>query len=135
MTNSVEAQNLHQSRHLLIVSNRLPVTVTLKNGEFKFKQSVGGLVSGLSVYFDSLNGISEFYAQSIWVGWPGIGIENSESQQTLTSLLLSKSNAFPVYVNEETMDKFYHDFSNKLIWPLFNYFPTYAIYDEEFWDY
>ena len=120
---------------LLVMSNRLPVTVAIKNGEFKFKVGAGGLVSGISAYLDSLKGISEIQPGYIWIGWPGISIEDKENQQKLTSLLLSKYNAFPVYVNEETMDKFYHGFCNKLIWPLFHYFPSYAIYDQESWKY
>ncbi len=120
---------------LLVISNRLPVTVGVKNNEFRFKVSVGGLVSGISAYLDTLKGISEIQPQYIWVGWPGINVEKPSQQENLTSLLLSKYNAFPVYINEETMDRFYHGFCNKLIWPLFHYFPSYAIYDQESWEY
>lgn len=33
------------------------------------------------------------------------------------------------------MEKFYYGSCNKTIWPLFHYFPSYAIYDEEYWSY
>ncbi|MEO0124299.1 MAG: bifunctional alpha,alpha-trehalose-phosphate synthase (UDP-forming)/trehalose-phosphatase [candidate division WOR-3 bacterium] len=135
MSDSFEGQNLCPPRRLIIVSNRLPVTITQKNGEFRFKQSVGGLVSGISTYLDSLKGTTPLEGKYVWIGWPGISIENHEQQKKLTLLLSSKYNAFPVYINEETMDQFYHGFCNKLIWPLFHYFPSYATYDEKFWDY
>lgn len=35
---------------LLIVSNRLPITIVEKKGELRLQESVGGLVSGLSAY-------------------------------------------------------------------------------------
>lgn len=118
-------------KRLLIISNRLPVTVSLKEGEFKFKTSVGGLVSGLSAYLDSLKGISEIQPQYIWVGWPGITIEDEKKQKELNEILLKKYSAYPIYVNEEMMDKFYHGFCNKLIWPLFHYFPSFASFAPE----
>ncbi len=120
---------------LLIISNRLPVTVTLKNGRFRLKTSVGGLVSGLSAYLDSLKGISEIQPRYLWIGWPGITLEDTKSHQTLNVLLFKKYNASAVYVNEEMMDKFYHGFCNKLIWPLFHYFPSFASYDPQSFEY
>lgn len=31
------------------------------------------------------------------------------------------------------MEKFYHGFCNRTIWPLFHYFPSLAVYDEDYW--
>jgi len=31
------------------------------------------------------------------------------------------------------MDKFYHGFCNKTIWPLFHYFPSYTVYDQSYY--
>jgi trehalose 6-phosphate synthase/phosphatase len=31
------------------------------------------------------------------------------------------------------VDNYYHGFANKTIWPLFHYFPTYAIYNKNYW--
>ena len=39
---------------ILIVSNRLPFTVLEKEGTFRYQESVGGMVSGLSGYIDSM---------------------------------------------------------------------------------
>lgn len=124
-----------QARRLLVVSNRLPVTITPKNGEFRFRQSAGGLVSGLSAYLDSLKGTTSQEVNYLWMGWPGISIEDPQMQKELSITLLKKFNALPVFIDENTMDIFYHGFCNKLIWPLFHYFPSYAIYDEKFWEY
>lgn len=39
---------------LVIVSNRLPVTVVKRKNEIKFQRSMGGLVSGLDSYLQSM---------------------------------------------------------------------------------
>lgn len=31
------------------------------------------------------------------------------------------------------MDNFYRGFCNKIIWPLFHYFPSYVVYEEDYW--
>ena len=49
---------------LLIVSNRLPVSVTQTGTELEFKPSVGGVATGLSSLKSPL--------QTCWIGWPGI---------------------------------------------------------------
>jgi trehalose 6-phosphate synthase len=53
--------------HLIVVSNRLPITITKDaEGEYHFKMSSGGLVSALSGFKKSLN--------FTWIGWPGFFI-------------------------------------------------------------
>lgn len=61
---------------LLIVSNRLPISVVEKEGKLEFQESVGGLVTGLSAYLDSLKRSSFVKTEHIWVGWPGITVSH-----------------------------------------------------------
>jgi len=52
---------------LVIVSNRLPVSLTEKEGRLEFAQSPGGLASGLRTYLESpRSAVGAGYA---WVGW------------------------------------------------------------------
>lgn len=118
---------------LLVVSNRLPFTVVEEEGCLKFKESAGGLVSGLSAYLDSLNGPSLSAAKYVWVGWPGISIDDKMKQKKLKEKALSEFGAYPVFLSEMEMENFYHGFCNKTIWPLFHYFSSYAIYKEDYW--
>jgi len=115
---------------LLIVSNRLPVTV-LDERTMKFQESVGGLASGLRAYLDSVKKDPDF--DYIWVGWPGTTVKGPKKEQ-LKSALISEFKAYPVFLSETAMDKFYHGFCNRTIWPLFHYFPSYAVYDEDYWN-
>ena len=48
---------------LLVVSNRLPVTITKTDTDYTFKMSAGGLVTALS----GLKKMMKF----TWIGWPG----------------------------------------------------------------
>lgn len=122
---------------LLIVSNRLPITV-LDEGELKFQESVGGLVSGLKAYLDfrgsqpgSQPNTSLDYT---WVGWPGATIKE-QNKEKVRSKIYSELRTYPVFLSEAAMDKFYYGFCNRTIWPLFHYFTSNVVYGEENWDY
>ena len=67
----------------------------------------------------------------LWIGWPGIEVDE-KSQGKLKSVA-SKQHAFPVFVDANTMERFYHGFCNSTIWPLFHYFPSFAKFDERDW--
>ena len=120
---------------LLIVSNRLPITLIKEGSTFRFQESVGGLASGLKSYLANPrmpNTIASQYGY-LWVGWPGSTVEVG-NKDALKSRLLSEHRAHPVFLSERSMDKFYHRFSNKTLWPRFHYFPSYAQFDEDNWN-
>lgn len=117
---------------LLVVSNRLPFTAVTEGGTLSFRESVGGLVSGLSSYLGSLKGSPFSQAQPIWIGWPGISIDESMHTE-VRQQIFDQFNAWPVFLDEQVMEQFYHGFCNQTIWPLFHYFPSYAVYDEHAW--
>ena len=52
---------------LLIVSNRLPVSVEKTKRGLRFQSSVGGLATGLRTFYKSYD--------ATWIGWPGIDLE------------------------------------------------------------
>jgi trehalose 6-phosphate synthase/phosphatase len=114
---------------LLIVSNRLPIVTVEEDGQLTFHESAGGLVSGISAYLDSLKGSSFTKPEYRWIGWPGVTIEDPATQAR-TAKMLADFHAHPVFLSEHSMEKFYHGFCNKTIWPLFHYFSSYAVYEE-----
>lgn len=117
-----------------MVSNRLPVTV-LDEKELEFKESVGGLVSGLKAYLDLKNPPSDNPAGDYtWIGWPGATIKE-HMKKTVISKMLSDFHGYPVFLTERAMDRFYHGFCNRTIWPLFHYFTSNVSYDDENWSY
>ena len=117
---------------LLIVSNRLPISVVKQENELEFKQSVGGLVSGISDYLSMLNSSSFLSAKYRWVGSLGINVQLHEREK-IAKKLLDEYNCYPLFLPEKVMDKFYHGFCNKTLWPLLHSFLDYVEYDDENW--
>jgi trehalose 6-phosphate synthase/phosphatase len=119
-------------RRLIIVSNRLPFNAKVEEGELMFQPSPGGLVSGLASYLQAPSRSATLSGEYLWVGWPGISVD-----ERLKAALVKKANddffSHPVFLTEEQMEKFYLGFCNATIWPLFHYFPSYAIYEPAFW--
>lgn len=112
---------------LIIVSNRLPVTVSIKRSstsEFKFEPSAGGLATALKGVHDD---------QSLWVGHPGLFIKNPETQMKLTEKLAGQ-NLRAVPLQEEVYQRYYLGMSNAAFWPLFHYFPQSMKIDSKDWE-
>lgn len=112
-------------RRLLIVANRLPLTVTECDEKVEYKASAGGLATGLA----SL----EVESEKHWIGWPGIHPDGDEVKKNVRQTL-EADNIHPVFLTESAMDNYYKGFSNRTIWPLFHYFTSKVEYSQEFWD-
>lgn len=108
---------------LLIVSNRLPVKAVKKEDGLHFERSVGGLATGLGSFYKSY--------RSLWIGWPGIIREKAKKEEIKENLL--SENCYPVFLSKHQIDNYYYGFSNKTIWPLFHYFPSYTVYSQDLW--
>jgi trehalose 6-phosphate synthase/phosphatase len=112
---------------LLIVSNRLPVTIQKKKGTLYFNQSVGGLATGLGSFYKSFN--------SKWVGWCGIPSERigAEDKKTIETKLEQEFSSYPVFLSKRDVELYYGEFCNKTLWPLLHGFTQYVTYDRNSW--
>src|SRR5271170_7204535 len=117
---------------LVVVSNRLPFTVSFKNGVPQFQPSAGGLTTGLSSYLERKIPDGSERPDYLWMGWPGASIP-PEHQAAVRAYGEQQFKSSPVFLPEESMDRFYLGFCNKTLWPLFHYFPTLTHYEEENW--
>ncbi|KAJ2757392.1 Trehalose-6-P synthase/phosphatase complex synthase subunit, partial [Coemansia nantahalensis] len=109
---------------LIVVSNRLPVTLSRSGSEWTFKLSSGGLVSALS-------GLKREMSFT-WVGWPGSDF-GSDDRRKINSLLQENS-CSAVYLDDETAELYYNGFANSILWPLFHYHSGEMIFEEAAWD-
>lgn len=117
------------SSRLILVSNRLPLQVVERNGKVTMKQSDGGLVTALKSYFEQ-DSAHDVFEQKIWVGaadfpekrWSKLGQQNSDFYVE------------PIFIDQKVYNKYYNGFCNATIWPLFHYFPSYVVYDQDYFE-
>ncbi|KAF9509801.1 glycosyltransferase family 20 protein [Hydnum rufescens UP504] len=113
------------SKRLIVVSNRLPVTISKDAaGEYHFKMSSGGLVSALSGCKKSMD--------FTWIGWPGFYIPLKD-RPLVDRRLMDEYSCQAVYLDDDLADRHYNGFSNSILWPLFHYHPGEMNFDEENW--
>jgi trehalose 6-phosphate synthase/phosphatase len=95
---------------IMLVSNRLPVTLHVHGQEMKLEQSGGGLATGLRG--------GRWREGSIWIGWPGE--TPPEGKRPELEHQLAELGTQPVYLTRAEQKGFYEDFSNGVIWPVFH---------------
>ena len=110
---------------LLIVSNRLPVTVRCDAGSVEIERSAGGLATGL-------RGLHE-RGDGWWLGWPGCGEELPEETRSSVAAELAGRRLAPLFLNSAEVARFYDGFSNGFIWPVFHYLTGQVPYRTEDW--
>lgn len=99
---------------VVIVSNRLPVSVKRVDGKLEFYPSAGGLATGLSSYASSGN--------NRWIGWPGIPSDDlDEKDRAEITRELKKHHCYPVFLTQKQLNGFYNGYSNSVLWPLFHH--------------
>lgn len=109
-------------KRLIIVSNRLPVTVDEENG---VQQASGGLITAINSYLEKQS--LDMYSGVFWAGVPGCAEEVwSNAAEKITN---SSFTYIPVFPSQADYDGYYNGHSNSVIWPLFHYFPSYANYN------
>ncbi|MCI0569871.1 MAG: bifunctional alpha,alpha-trehalose-phosphate synthase (UDP-forming)/trehalose-phosphatase [Myxococcaceae bacterium] len=98
---------------LLLVSNRLPVTVKLESGQVQVARSAGGLATGLSGPHEQ--------SQGLWLGWPGDVTRLGPTQVADLESRLLDLRCVPLYLTAAEVNRFYEGFSNRVLWPLCHY--------------
>lgn len=116
------------SSRLLIVSNRLPITAAARGGEggIRLTPASGGLATGLRPWHEGSDGL--------WIGWPGDVSRFSTTQRGELDRQLRGRGIVPVHLNREQIDRYYHGFANRVLWPLFHYLIDRMPVDADGWD-
>jgi len=124
-TRSANMGDFGGASRLIVVSNRLPITINKDDhGKYHYKMSSGGLVSALS-------GCKRSMAFT-WIGWPGFYIP-PEDREEVDKHLMDEFACQAVHLSDEVADSHYNGFSNSIIWPLFHYHPGEMNFDEDHW--
>ncbi len=85
------------------------------------------MVTGLGSFYRSYN--------SVWIGWPGIALDKitRKEKKNIETKLISEFNCYPIFLSQSNIEKYYHGFCNKTLWPLCHYFTQYVIHDRNLW--
>lgn len=112
-----------EKRPLIVVSNRLPVSIKSAGNEWEISSASGGLAS-------ALNGVKTKIPFR-WVGWPGASYFPNQQKEIQKELL--KKDLYPIFINKEQEEHYYHSICNSFLWPLFHYFTDHMLHTTESW--
>ncbi len=111
---------------MVVVANRLPVSVTRGANGLEFHASSGGLATAMS---------SLAVKDKVWVGWPGIDADTLTSEDRTEIITeLQKYGCYPVFLTAKEVDLYYEGYANDTLWPLFHYFQGIAKYSMDYWE-
>ncbi|QXV66756.1 bifunctional alpha,alpha-trehalose-phosphate synthase (UDP-forming)/trehalose-phosphatase [Mucilaginibacter sp. 21P] len=114
---------------LLIISNRLPLTIEKHGETYTCRQSSGGLVSAIDAFLSQTE--NDRFNRRIWVG------VSEYPEKTWMAAIPSAAGEYeflPIFTPAKQYDQYYNGFSNSVIWPLFHYFPSFADYTPSFYE-
>lgn len=120
------SRGVHPS-HLVLVSNRIPISFRREDGKLRAIPSSGGLIGALEPVLKDHGGI--------WVG--SAGTEDSpELHEQLEAATRDHSFRYvPVVLSEEEQAKYYEGFSNEVLWPLFHDLQSRCVFDPVYWEF
>lgn len=111
----------------IIVSNRLPLQISIEDDKLQVTASVGGLATGMKSVHAEGNGV--------WVGWSGITDEDlDEDLKTKVNAKIEEAKCRAVGLTESDIENYYLGFSNRTLWPLFHYFLEFTEFETEHWE-
>jgi trehalose 6-phosphate synthase/phosphatase len=119
-------------RRIVIAAYRLPFTLKHRDGKLTAIQNAGGLVSAvLSLTQKIITGNNRDHLdKTIWVGKG----EYDNDQMNSIPEVRDSFELVSVKIPDSVNDKFYNGFCNDLVWPLFHYFPSMAVFGEGYFE-
>lgn len=111
---------------VVIVSNRLPLTIVRTGKKTELIPGSGGLVTALAPVLSDRGGI--------WIGWDGT--TNGQSQEKLfqKESIRSGYRLIPVALSTRQVELYYEGFSNATLWPLFHDFLDRCQFQPDTWE-
>ncbi|MDY0109031.1 MAG: trehalose-6-phosphate synthase [Candidatus Krumholzibacteria bacterium] len=113
---------------LLIVSNRLPLMMEEREGNWFAKPGAGGLVTALAPVLRDRGGV--------WIGWPGTTEAPSVRLRQAIGRAVADTgyDLVPVFLDATEKHFYYRVFANEVIWPLFHDMTSRCRFRPEAWD-
>ncbi len=114
------------NQRVLVVSNRLPVTLKRAGDSWQSKRTAGGLATAMDPILQKTDGI--------WIGWSGeTSGSNDQKRSAIIKEWAKEHRYFSVDLDAKTAHGFYEGIANQALWPLFHHFPSLLRFDPEHW--
>ena len=115
------------NQRVIVVSNRLPVTLKRVGENWQTRKTAGGLATAMQPVLQQRDGI--------WIGWSGeTSVTNDEKRCAVVEGWATQHRYFAVDLDAETARGFYEGISNQALWPLLHHFPSQVRFNPEDWD-
>jgi trehalose 6-phosphate synthase/phosphatase len=116
-----------QDARLIVVSNRLPVTLQRTETGWATARSSGGLASAMNPFLRKGGGD--------WIGWAGdAGEQDNPERRAILVEWAEKERCFAVDLPEDVGTGFYEGYANQTLWPVFHNFPSQLKFDAKSWE-
>lgn len=113
-------------QRVIVVSNRLPVSLKPGGTSWHSKATAGGLATAMNPILRGSDGI--------WIGWSGdTSATTDETRNAILKEWADKHRYFAVDLERETAQGFYEGIANQALWPVFHHFPSLLRFDSESW--
>jgi trehalose 6-phosphate synthase/phosphatase len=115
------------TERLVVVSNRLPLTLRREGGRWRADRSTGGLVAAMAPILKRTGGL--------WIGWPGDTPSGSVAGRDQQLAEWRRSEGYvAVDLPSNIAADFYEGYANRTLWPLFHHFPTSVRFKTRGWE-
>lgn len=121
-------QSSTKHSRIVVVSNRLPVSLKRAGDAWHTRRTAGGLSTAMNPLLHQSNGI--------WIGWTGetTGSNKDEKRAALIDGWAKQHRYFAVDLDPEIAHGFYEGIANEVLWPLFHHFPSLLRFDPADWN-
>ena len=112
---------------LIVVSNRLPLTLRKVDEGWATERSPGGLASAMKPLLRRNGGD--------WIGWAGDSAElDREDRRAILHDWAQKDHCFTVELPPDVATGFYEGYANQTLWPVFHNFPSQLKFESKAWE-
>ncbi|HEU4391167.1 MAG TPA: trehalose-6-phosphate synthase, partial [Blastocatellia bacterium] len=111
---------------VIVVSNRLPLTLKRAGGGWRTERSAGGLATAMQPILSRTNGI--------WIGWSGdMSTGSTQGRQDLLDRWRKNHGYIALDLPPQVAHGYYEGYANQTLWPLFHQFTSMVSFDSEHW--
>lgn len=119
-------------KRLVIVAYRLPFKFTKTKTGYRAIQNAGGLVSAILALSENFKKTEPQNRNEkiLWIG----AMDTIPEDLDISKVENDHFDLLPVLIPEKLNDLYYGGFCNDLVWPLFHYFPTFSVFNQNYYE-